>query len=133
MLLFTVFNSFMPLWDTDNTRTPVPTLPCADTQKHTHKGLMKMKITPLVIVILSTLTDAGKSREKYISQVSLAAVMTVFFTCSSTGSIFRSTPCLAVTQTDTHKCQRGAFALEHLQEEQTDYRTELSFPAFHPE
>lgn len=105
-----------------------------------------MKSTHSVIIILwgsTMLTDAGNRREKYISQVSLAAVMIVFFTCSSTGSIFCSTPCLAVIHTNRHRnswmskrcvCMR-AFEYKKkksLQEEQTDYRKELSFSAFHP-
>lgn len=48
----------------------------------------------------ASLTDAGNRREKYISQVSLAAVTIVFLTCSSTGSIFCSTPCFTVNHTD---------------------------------
>lgn len=88
----------MPLWDTDNTCTPVPTLPCTNT--HTHKELIRIRQNFTILYGYASLTDAGNRREKYISQVSLAAVTIVFLTCSSTGSMFCSTPCLAVNHTD---------------------------------
>lgn len=90
----------MPLWDTDNTCTPVPTLPCTNTHKHTSKAVTRIRPKITIFCGHASPTDAGKRREKYISQVSLAAVTIVFLTCSSTGSIFCSTPCLAVNHTD---------------------------------
>lgn len=40
----------MPLWDTDNTCTPVPTLPCTYTED-THTSLIKMKTAHSAIIM----------------------------------------------------------------------------------
>lgn len=116
----------MPLWDTDNTCTPVPTLPCTNTRKHTHKELIRIR-QKFTIYGHASLTDAGNRREKYISQVSLAAVTIVFLTCSSTGSIFCSTPCLAVNHTDRNSWipnTVGVFVLEHMLKKKVLQRTD---------
>lgn len=115
----------MPLWDTANTCTPVPTLPC--TRTDTHSQSEDYKLTPLHTCKLSTLevcpphtlTEAGKSLEKYISQVSLAAVTMVFFTCSSTGSMFCSTPCLAAVHKYRQTNIRGVFNKAYSWERET--------------
>lgn len=105
--------------------------------RHTHTSLIKKKMAHSAVFMpwaFTTLTDAGNKREKYISHVSLAAVTIVFFTCSSTGSMFCWTPCLSAIHTFKlmnvrEMCLRPE---KCLQEEQTDYRRELSLSAFHP-